>query len=156
MKIEEQNLHRYDDIINLPHPVSRSHPRMTVQNRAAQFAPFAALTGYGDAVNETARLTDQKMELDENNKQILDEKLQMIQKYIAEKKEQEEFPEVTITYFKADEKKEGGAYLTATGRFLKIDIYEHAVVLQDKSRYPVRDIVDLQCDLFRYLDNFTY
>lgn len=174
MNQHEYNSSKYDDMLDLPHPVSRKHPRMSIRNRSAQFAPFAALTGYEEAVNETARLTDQKIELDENNKQILDEKLQIIQKYVSDHKISDQkipdqktsdqklsdqknaqgfsMPEIAITYFKADDKKSGGAYVTVHGIFHKIDIYDHTVVLEDRSRYKIEDIIDLECDLFRTLD----
>lgn len=97
--------HRYDDMLHLPHPTSQKHPRMPISDRAAQFSPFAALTGHEAAVKETARLTDQKIELDESKKAILDAKLQMIVEQIKSQ------PIVTITYFVPDEKKAGGAYL---------------------------------------------
>ena len=104
-------------MINLPHPVSKVHPQMPIAERAAQFSPFAALTGYGDAVKETARLTDAKIELDEDAKEILDEKLKQIREQI------EEHPEIEITYFQPDERKKGGSYITITGISIK-DIIE--------------------------------
>ena len=120
---------------------------MTILNRAAQFAPFAALTGYNDAISETARLTDEKINLDENHKEMLDEKLQMISEHINE------HPEVTVTYFSADEKKAGGTYLTNTGWIKKIDSYEQAIVMQNGFRVLIKDIYDLQGDLFRNWEN---
>ena len=97
--------HDYDDIINLPHHVSTRHPQMSMYDRAAQFSPFAALTGYDDAIQETGRLTEQKIELDEETLEKLDERFQILQEHLGEQ------PEVRFTYFKPDERKEGGAYL---------------------------------------------
>ena len=95
----------YDDIINLPHPTSTKHPRMPMSDRAAIFSPFAALTGHAAAIQETARLTDQRIELDEDTKAELDRKQKILMDYIADQ------PEVTITWFCPDEKKSGGAYV---------------------------------------------
>lgn len=129
---------RYDDIINLPHHVSAVHPRMPIMERAAQFSPFAALTGYGDAVRETSRLTDMRTELDEDAKEILDEKLRMLQERI------EEYPEAAITYFQPDHRKAGGTYITAAGRIKKIDGYERIVVMQDGRKIPVGEITEIE------------
>ena len=120
-----KSTHQYDDIIHLAHHVSKTHPPMPIQDRAAQFAPFAALTGHHDAVKETARLTENRMELDENCKVVLDGKLQNIQEQLSSS------PVVSITYFEPDLKKAGGTYVTMTGCVKKIDEYERAVVLTD-------------------------
>ena len=133
----EQLNHKYTDMLNLPHPVSESHPRMTIQNRAAQFAPFAALTGYEDAVKEASRLTDEKVDLDENSKELLDEKLQFIGEHLKEQ------PEISITYFEPDEKKEGGAYRTLTDCVKKIDFYTQTVVLQNGTQIQIKDIMEI-------------
>ena len=117
--------HEYDDIINLPHHVSTRHPQMSLYDRAAQFSPFAALTGHDAAIKETERLTEDWVELDEDSKELLDEKLQMIREHLDEK------PEVTFTYFEPDERKQGGAYRTITGKVKKIDEYEHRILLED-------------------------
>ena len=117
--------HDYDDIINLPHHVSTRHPQMSMYDRAAQFSPFAALTGHDAAIKETERLTEDWVELDEDSKELLDEKLQMIREHLDEK------PEVTFTYFEPDERKQGGAYRTITGKVIKIDEYEHRILLED-------------------------
>lgn len=132
----------YDDIIYLPHPTSKTHPRMSRMARAAQFAPFSALTGYGDAVREAARLTDRKIELDEYEKAALDARLQMIQEHLAEQ------PEISFTWFVPDEKKAGGAYVSAVGAVKKIDSFLHAVVLTDGTRIPVDAIVEISGQLF--------
>ena len=100
------NEHRYDDIINLPHHQSATRPHMSNYDRAAQFAPFAALTGYDDAVKETARLTDRRIELDEGEKAAIDQRLLLVQERLPEP------TEVTITYFVSDKRKAGGAYVS--------------------------------------------
>ena len=112
---------------------------MSRWSRAAQFAPFAALTGYEDAVNETARLTNEKIELDENTKELLDEKLQLIQQH------REEQPEITITFFKPDEKKAGGTYVTISGIIKKIDGFTRVVVMSDGKTVKIDDILELDC-----------
>ncbi len=126
---------KYEDIIHLPHPTSRRHPRMSVYERAAQFSPFAALTGYDAAVKETARLTEQRIELDECEKNVLDERLQYLQKHLAEQ------PTVTVTYFKPDERKTGGQYLTVTGIVKKIDSHNRCVIFMDDTRIPLDEII---------------
>ena len=140
------NEHRYDDIINLPHHQSATRPHMSNYDRAAQFAPFAALTGYDDAVKETARLTDTKVELDEYSKEALNERLNMVQDAIDEQ------PEVSITYFLPDKKKSGGAYVTATDRVKKIDEYENIVLLQDGTKIPIDDIAEIVGEVFGALE----
>ncbi len=110
---------------------------MPMAERAAQFSPFAALTGYGDAVKETARLTDEKIELDEDTKEILDEKLQKIQEHIGEQ------PEIEVTYFQPDGKKKGGCYITITGCIKKIDKNKMIVIMQNEIRIPIEDIAEI-------------
>ncbi len=136
--------HKYDDIINLPRHVSLTHPHMPLIDRAAQFSPFAALTGYNEAVKETARITDTRMELDESEKSILNERLQLIAEQLNNQSE------VSITYFKADAKKDGGAYLTAIGSVKKIDTYEKNVKMTDGTIIPIDDIINIDGDLFRF------
>lgn len=125
----------YDDIINLPHPTSVRHPRMAMIDRAAQFSPFAALTGHGAAIQETARLTEQKIELTEDEKAILDEKLRLLA---------ETGGEAVFTYFLPDEKKSGGAYVTATGSLKKIDPFKQNVILANGIAIPVEDIIEIE------------
>ncbi|NLC27020.1 MAG: YolD-like family protein [Fastidiosipila sp.] len=137
----------YDDIIKLPHHTSASRPHMSAHDRAAQFSPFAALTGYGSAIAETARLTDARVELDEYTKADLNEKLCIMQELIAQQ------PEVSITYFQPDKVKAGGAYITATGYVKKIDGYEHTVILQDATKIPIDDILEIDGELFEPLEN---
>lgn len=129
---------KYDDIINLPHHISKKHPQMSMEARAAQFAPFAALTGYEDAVKETARTTTEKIELDEESKTILDAKLQIIVEQLINK------PTISITYFVQDLKKEGGKYISIIGSVRKIDEYKQCIVLEDKTEIYINDIIDIE------------
>ncbi|MDD2234679.1 MAG: hypothetical protein PHZ11_06495 [Desulfitobacteriaceae bacterium] len=137
----------YDDIINLPHHRSTTHPHMSSHDRAAQFSPFAALTGYEDAVAETARLMDKKIELDEYSKSDLNERLNIIQGALNEQ------PEVSITYFLPDKNKSGGAYVTVTSGVKKIDEYEHIVVMLDATKIPIDDIAKMNGEIFCSLEN---
>lgn len=130
--------HKYDDIINLPHHTSKVHPRMSVANRAAQFAPFAALTGYDDELRETIRLTDKKIELEEETKEEINRKLQEL------KAELQKLPNVTFTYFIKDTHKEGGAYITTYGVVKKIDEYRNVIILDNKEEIPIVDILELK------------
>jgi hypothetical protein len=120
---------------------------MSAYDRAAQFSPFAALSGYEDAVAETARLTDMKVELDEYGKAALNERLNMIQDTLDEQ------PEVSITYFLPDKKKSGGAYVNVTGGVKKIDEYEHIVVMLEATKIPINDIADINGEIFCSLEN---
>lgn len=138
--------HKYDDIINLPHHVSKKHPQMSLLNRAAQFSPFAALTGHEDAINETARLTDSFIELDEDRKRRLDEQLQLIRENVTLK------PECEITYFKPDEKKEGGSYVTIQGNIKKIDEYSRQIVFTDGTALLIEHIFSIRGALFQSAD----
>lgn len=127
----------YDDIINLPHHVSKTRPRMSLEQRSAQFAPFSALVGYEDEIAETGRLTTERIDLDEEAKQILDRKLQAIIKNIFKE------PTVAITYFVPDDKKDGGKYITTTGNVKKIDVYRNIIVLTDRKEISINDILDI-------------
>ena len=133
---------KYDDIINLPHHVSRKHPPMSLHNRAAQFAPFAALTGFGAEIMEAARLTSELINMSEDAKAILDLKLQMIQDNISA------HPQVTITYFEPDTIKYGGSYHTIVDGIKEIDEYKREFVLLSGDRIPVDYVTDLQSELF--------
>ena len=135
----------YDDIINLPHPTSQRHPRMPVRDRAAIFSPFAALSGHGAAIAETARLTERRMELDEDTRAELDRKQGVLLEHIDEQ------PEITITWFQPDERKDGGAYLTATGRLKKLRELERLLVLADGAEIPLEDVVALESGIFQTL-----
>jgi hypothetical protein len=135
---KDEEDHRYDDIIELPHHVSSVHPHMMVSDRAAQFSPFAALTGYDAAVKETARLTNERVELDEEVRVKLDAKLQLIQEHIADR------PEAAITYFKPDERKSGGVYVSQTGVVKKIDVYKRLIIMEDGIKIPIDEIIEIQ------------
>lgn len=126
----------YDDIIDLPHPTSERHPRMSMANRAAQFSPFAALTGYEAAVKETARLTDSKAELTEEEKVVLDAKLQLLLPGM----------EASFVYFQQDNKKEGGTYLTAAGMVKRIDSCAREVILASGQKIFIDDIIGIQLE----------
>ncbi len=128
----------YDDIIDLPHHVSSTRPRMPMIDRAAQFQPFRALTGYEDAVRETARLTDRRMELTEEEKARLDAALQRLMDSISSR------PQVSVTWFQPDKRKAGGAYVTTTGRLKKIDNLEGVLILLGGERIVIEDILDIQ------------
>ena len=134
--------HKYDDIINLPHHVSKKHPQMSLHDRAAQFSPFAALTGHKAAINEIARLTDEKQILSEDVIAKLNEQLNLIKENIGTNQT------VTITYFVPDDKKSGGAYISHTGVVKKIDEYNHTVILTDKTVIPIEQISEIQSDIF--------
>ena len=133
-----KDAHKYDDIIRLPHHVSTRHPQMSIHDRAAQFSPFAALTGHDAAIRETERLTEEWVELDEDSKEQLDERLQMIREHLAER------PEITFTFFQPDERKQGGAYRTITGKVKKIDEYEHRILLEDVTALMVEHLVSIE------------
>lgn len=128
---------KYDDIINLPHHVSKKHPRLSMEQRAAQFAPFAALTGFGDAINETSRITENRIELDDEKKLKIDNILQKLMDKISNK------PKVTITYFIPDLRKTGGEYKTKIGNLKKIDEYKQLLVLEDKTEIPIKEIIEI-------------
>ena len=139
-------IRNYDDIIDLPHHVSTTRPRMSNMDRAAQFSPFAAVVGYDAAVKETARLTDDRMELDENSKTILNEKLQMVLEHADTN------PEIIVTYFVQDSKKAGGSYVSTTGILKKVDAYEQVLVMRDGTRIPLSEVVEIEGELFRSMD----
>ena len=131
----------YEDIIDLPHHTSKKHPRMSLESRSAQFAPFAALTGYDEALIETARLTNERIEIDETIKVIIDSKLQIIKEHIKE------MPLITFMYFVPDSKKDGGKYVTVTGNVKKIDEYRNVFVLENKTEIPIDEIIDINGDI---------
>lgn len=126
----------YSDLLELSHPVSRSHPQMSLYDRAAQFSPFAALTGYGAAISETARLTDERPQLDESEQELLNERLLSLQRELQQP--QDERSVVTVTYFMADARKDGGSLQQLTGTIQKIDVYQQIVtLLTDAAMIPV-------------------
>ena len=133
---------KYDDIIHLPHHISDHRAPMSMIDRAAQFSPFAALTGYEAAIAETARLTDRRIELDESRRAELDEQIRMIQEQIHSQ------PEVTVTYFEPDLRKNGGAYVSVTGKVWKISSYEQAMILLDGSVIPFWEILEIDGSIF--------
>lgn len=127
----------YSDIINLPHHVSKNHPQMSREARAAQFAPFAALTGYDDVIHETARLTDEQVELEEYDSERLNRKFAELMTIL------DDHPEITVSYFLPDERKAGGSYTTVSGTVKKIDTYEHLLWMDDGTEIPIVDIIDI-------------
>ena len=131
--------HRYDDIIHLSRPVSKKRSPMSNFDRAAQFSPFAALTGYDTVIAETGRLTDTRIELDEGGKALLDEKLQTIREHLAQQ------PKVKLTVFCPDSRKSGGAYETVTGNVKKIDPVARILVLTGGEVIPVDRIYGIEC-----------
>lgn len=128
---------RYEDILRLPRPVSQRHAPMPIQDRAAQFAPFAALTGYDAVIAESGRLTENRIELSEDGKAMLDEKLYKIRQHLDSQ------PKVRLVCFQADEWKEGGAYRVITGQVKKIDDYQKTLILTDGSVIPLDAIFDM-------------
>lgn len=140
------DLHNYDDIIDLPHHVSPNRRRMSNLERGAQFSPFAALTGYEAAVEEAARSTDGKKELTEEMKAIIDAKIQAISEHPDAE------PEVTITYFKPDERKEGGAYVRVTGAVKEIDRIGKTIVLTDHTEIPMEQIREIEAEWMRWAE----
>ena len=130
----------YEDIINLPHHVSPKRSPMSMQDRAAQFSPFAALTGFEDAIVETGRITDTKMELGDELRELLDRKQRRLQIVIADR------PEITVTYFVPDEKKVGGTYISVSGRLKQVDEYARELVFTDGKKIPLGDVADIQSD----------
>ena len=137
---------KYKDIINMPHHQSRKRPHMSMIDRAAQFSPFAALTGHNDAIIETARLTDRQIEIDEGTISILNEKIQMLSDYLTEK------PTVTITYFEPDIKKIGGSYLNTTGIIKRIDDFKREIIFTDGTIILIDHVYDIESDLFKFME----
>ena len=148
MKNDIHDLSRYDDIINLSRHVSISHPPMPIIDRAAQFSPFAALTGYDGAIKETARLTDERIILDESAKSVLDEKLKIIENELAKR------PEITITYFEKDEKKAGGTYISTSASVRKIDFYGRAIIMEDRKIINIDDIISITGEVVKSVEDF--
>ena len=128
----------YDDIINLPHHVSTRHPQMSMMNRAAQFAPFAALTGHSAAIEETARLTELQQELADEDNEILNQKMTYLREVINE------HPTISITYFEPDKRKSGGRYMSIEGQLQNIDDYNQTIVLKNGETIPLKSILDIQ------------
>ena len=137
---------KYDEIMGLPHHVSKTRPQMPMSDRAAQFAPFAALAGYDAAIKETGRLTDERIELDVEALSALDMKYQLLMEAL------DEAPEVTITYFQPDERKAGGKYVSAVGAVKKIDDFERRITMRDGTRIPTDDVLSIDGELFSSLE----
>lgn len=135
--------HKYDDIINMPYQKSRTHPHMSLNDRAAQFAPFAALNGHSEAVKETERLVDQRITLDQDAIEILNKKIIIIKNYIKTK------PQIIITYFIPDNKKNGGKYITETKFVKKIDEFNHKIIFNDYSSILIDDVYNIESELFK-------
>lgn len=134
----------YSDIINLSRPVSK-RPQMSLEQRSAQFAPFAALTGYEGQVKETARLTNKRIEINEELKEILNQKIRLIQEKIKEQ------PQIEITYFIPDSKKEGGKYKTVTNSVKKIDTYKNEIILIDGTTIAIDEIIDINSEIYQLM-----
>ena len=134
----------YSDMLDMPHHVSIRHPRMSMDARAGQFAPFAALSGYGDEIDETVRRTDNKMDIDDGLKEFLNKRLLIIKDNIKIR------PVVEITYFIPDKKKSGGMYKTILGKVRKIDDYKHIVLMEDKLEIPIDDIIDIDSNSIKF------
>ena len=139
-------MEKYREIIDLPHHVSKTRPQMPMSDRAAQFAPFAALTGYDSAIKETGRLTGERVELDVEALSALDMKYQLLMEAL------DEAPEVTITYFRPDERKAGGKYVSAVGAVKKIDDFERRITMRDGTRIPMDDVLSIDGELFSSLE----
>ena len=131
---------QYDDIIHLPHHISSTRPRMSGIDRAAQFSPFAALTGYDASIKESARLTDARIELDDSQKEEIGEKLRLVTG--------QPDAEIKITYFLPDTKKTGGKYVFAAGTVKKVDEYERMIIMGDGKQIPIDEVIDVDCDVF--------
>ena len=144
MKQNEKS--KYDDIIMLPHHVSQKHPQMPLLNRAAQFSPFAALTGHDAAIQETQRLTDSFIEIGGSGEIELNEQLLLIRHNLDKR------PELKITYFQPDERKSGGSYITVCGRIKRIDEYNRRIVFADGTALPIDHIFSMQGELFNGMD----
>ena len=137
---------KYNEIMGLPHHVSKTRSQMPMSDRAAQFAPFAALTGYDAAIKETGRLTDERIELDVEALSALDMKYQLLMEAL------DEAPEVIITYFRPDERKAGGKYVSAVGAVKKIDDFERRITMRDGTRIPTDDVLSIDGELFSSLE----
>lgn len=137
---------KYDDLLYKPHHVSRTRKQMSQYDRAAQFAPFAALTGYGEAINETGRIVEKRKELTEEEKDIISSKLFQINEKIKEK------IEVTIIHFVVDKKKEGGCYKSKNGIVKKIDDYEQRIVFEDKTKIKFEDLLSISSEIFEVIE----
>ena len=137
------NPHKYDDMIGLGHHISRSHPPMARIKRAAQFASFDALTGFGAAIHEAGRETEEKKELSEDEIYMINARLAVIEQHIKEQ------PSIAVTYFLPDDKKAGGRYVTVSGNVRKLDGIERAIIMTDRTKIPIEDVRYIEGELFR-------
>ena len=138
--------HKYDEILYLEHHKSKKHPPMSLYARSAQFAPFAALTGYEDAVLETAREVGERIDICDELRNILDSKIQILTEQIKNR------PEVIFTYFVPDITKDGGAYINVTGIIKKVDTISQIIILEDKTEIPINEIIDISGEIFKMLN----
>ncbi len=143
---DARDSHKYDDIIHLPHHISAKHPQMSRHDRAAQFSPFSALNGYQSVLSETSRLTDRRIELSEDERAALDERLRLVVDTIPDGLV------ISFTYFVPDTKKDGGAYVTAAGTVKKIDEFEKTITLTDGICIPIGEILSIEGRLFTDLE----
>ncbi|MDO4838955.1 MAG: hypothetical protein Q4B32_11280 [Clostridia bacterium] len=137
---------KYDDILHLPHHVSEKHPPIPMEERAAQFSPYAALTGFGAVIDETRRLTDPRHTLSEEALFHLNRQYQLLLEHLPER------PEITMTYFRPDTRKDGGAYLTLTGRVKKVEAYEQRLVLEDGTIIAMENIMSMEGKVFAEME----
>ncbi len=143
MNAPASNPHKYDDMIGLGHHISRTHPPMARIKRAAQFASFDALTGFGAAINEAGRNTEEKKELSEDEIDMINARLAVIQQHIKEQ------PNIAVTYFIPDDKKAGGRYTTVSGNVKMLDGIERVIIMADRTRIPIEDVRYIEGDLFQ-------
>ena len=136
----------YEDIVNLPPHISKRHPQPTMLDRAARFAPFAAITGYEEMVLEEARVTEEWVDLSESVLESLNERLVILQEHLSEQ------PEITITYFEPDQRKAGGAYVAHTGNVKRIDLYEHLLVMADGKKIRIESVCKLDGEIFNDIE----
>ena len=148
MKSEERE--SYEDIVHLPHHVSVRHPQMPLWDRAAQFSPFAALTGHDEAIRETARLTEPLADLDEQQRDKLDKQLQMLRRETGKTPCRE--PEVKITYFQPDTVKDGGTYVSVRGNVKRVDEYRRQILFTDGTALPMETLFSIEGELFKDMD----
>ena len=142
MTAPEGNPHKYDDMIGLGHHISKTHPPMARIKRAAQFASFDALTGFGAAIQEAGRETEEKLELSEDMIDMIDARLAVVQQHIKEQ------TNISVTYFLPDDKKSGGRYVTVSGNVRMLDGIEHAIIMADRTKIPIEDVRYIEGDLF--------
>lgn len=144
--MKQREEHKYDDILMLPHHVSKHHPQMPLANRAAQFSAFAALTGHDAAIRETERLTDAFIEIDKGRENLLNEQLLLIRENLSRQ------PEIEVTCFQPDNRKSGGSYVTVCGRVKKIDEYSRRILFTDGTALPIEQIFSIRGELFEGME----